>query len=124
MTPCARAPGWTAAVPSVHTIGDLRAHQPLTAVGQSARTRLLDPTAAPLRDQPDWPALRDTITAWCQSGFSLVRASAALHMRRNTVVSRMNKIEQLAGRPLREHRTAMALYLAGLADRLGGGPDR
>ncbi|MFF8938258.1 helix-turn-helix domain-containing protein [Streptomyces paradoxus] len=54
----------------------------------------------------------------------LVRASAALHIHRNTVVYRMNKIEQLTGRPLREHRTAMALYLACLADRLGGGDAR
>ncbi|MEU2267893.1 sugar diacid recognition domain-containing protein [Streptomyces olindensis] len=109
---------------TVHSIGDLRVHQLLAAVGQSARTRLLDLTAAPLRDQPDWPALRDTITAWCESGFNLVKASAALHIHRNTVVYRMNKIERLTGRPLREHRTAMALYLACLADRLGGGPDR
>ncbi|KDN78372.1 sugar diacid utilization regulator [Streptomyces olindensis] len=109
---------------TVHSIGDLRVHQLLAAVGQSARMRLLDLTAAPLRDQPDWPALRDTITAWCESGFNLVKASAALHIHRNTVVYRMNKIERLTGRPLREHRTAMALYLACLADRLGGGPDR
>jgi carbohydrate diacid regulator len=108
---------------TVHPIGDLRVHQLLAAVSQSARTRLLDLTAARLREQPDWPVLRDTITAWCESGFNLVRASAALHIHRNTVVYRMNKIEQLTGRPLREHRTAMALYLACLADRLGG-PDR
>ncbi|MFI2631009.1 CdaR family transcriptional regulator [Streptomyces collinus] len=108
---------------TVHAISDLRVHQLLAAVGQSARTRLLDLTAAPLRDQPDWPALRDTVTAWCESGFSLVKASAALHIHRNTVVYRMDKIERLTGRPLREHRTAMALYLACLADRLGGGAE-
>ncbi|WUB76331.1 helix-turn-helix domain-containing protein [Streptomyces sp. NBC_00576] len=33
----------------------------------------------------------------------------------------MNKIEQLTGRPLREHRITMALYLACLADELGEG---
>lgn len=65
--------------------------------------------------------LRDTITAWCESGFNLVRASADLHIHRNTVVYRMNKIEQITGRPLRDHRSAMALYLACLADRLGNG---
>ena len=52
-----------------------------------------------------------------------MRASAALHVHRNTVVYRMNKIEQITGRPLREPRTSMALYLACLADRLGGGTD-
>ncbi|MDX3244475.1 CdaR family transcriptional regulator [Streptomyces sp. ME18-1-4] len=105
----------------VHLIADLRVHQVLAAVSQSARTRLLDLTVAGLRAQPDWPVLRDTITAWCESGFNLVRASAALHIHRNTVVYRMNKIEQITGRPLRDHRATMALYLACLADRLGGG---
>jgi carbohydrate diacid regulator len=105
----------------VHLITDLRVHQVLAAVGQSARHRLVERTAANLRAQPDWPVLRDTITAWCESGFNLVRASAALHIHRDTVVYRMNKIEQITGRPLREHRTTMALYLACLADRLGGG---
>lgn len=105
----------------VHLIADLRVHQVLAAVGQSARSRLLDVTAADLRAQPDWPALRDTVTAWCESGFNLLRASAALHIHRNTVVYRMNKIEQITGRPLRDHRATLALYLACLADRLGSG---
>nr|WP_241266538.1 sugar diacid recognition domain-containing protein [Streptomyces scabichelini] len=105
----------------VHLITDLRVHQVLAAVGQPARNRLLELTAADLRAQSDWPVLRDTITAWCENGFNLVRASAALHIHRNTVVYRMNKIEQITGRPLREHRTTMALYLACLADQLGSG---
>ncbi|MGW2378772.1 CdaR family transcriptional regulator [Streptomyces sp. NPDC001658] len=105
----------------VHLVTDLRVHQVVAAVGQSARNRLLDLTAAELRAQPDWPALRDTVTAWCENGFNLVRASAALHVHRNTVVYRMQKIEQITGRPMRDHRATMALYLACLADRLGGG---
>ncbi|HEX9766719.1 MAG TPA: helix-turn-helix domain-containing protein, partial [Nitriliruptorales bacterium] len=105
----------------VHLIAELRIHQVLAAVNQPARRRLIELTAARLRAQPDWPVLRDTITAWCESGFNLVRTSTALHIHRNTVVYRMNKIEQLTGRPLREHRTTMALYLACLADELGEG---
>lgn len=105
----------------VHLIAELRVHQVLAAVNQPARRRLVELTAANLRAQPDWPVLRDTITAWCESGFNLVRTSAALHIHRNTVVYRMNKIEQLTGRPLREHRTTMALYLACLTDELGEG---
>ncbi|MER5213120.1 sugar diacid recognition domain-containing protein [Streptomyces sp. NPDC002838] len=104
----------------VHLITDLRVHQVLAAVHQSARNRLLELTTADLRAQQDWPALRDTVIAWCESGFNLVRASTALHIHRNTVVYRMNKIEQVTGRPLRDHRAALALYLACLADRLGG----
>ncbi|WP_155059475.1 CdaR family transcriptional regulator [Streptomyces blattellae] len=105
----------------VHLIADLRVHQVLATMSQPTRNRLIELTAARLRAQPDWPVLRDTITAWCESGFNLVRASAALHIHRNTVIYRMNKIEQITGRPLREHRTTMALYLACLADELGDG---
>ncbi|WP_128376307.1 CdaR family transcriptional regulator [Streptomyces cavernae] len=105
----------------IHHITDLRVHQVLAGVSQPARVRLLERTAADLRAQPDWPVLRDTITAWCESGFNLVRASEALHIHRNTVVYRMNKIEQITARSLRDHRTTMSLYLACLADQLGGG---
>ncbi|MFJ8057273.1 CdaR family transcriptional regulator [Streptomyces sp. NPDC096142] len=104
----------------VQRITDLRVHQTVSAVSQSARSRLLELTATELRAQPDWPALRDTVTAWCEGGFNLVRTAETLHIHRNTVVYRMNKIEQITGRTLREYRTAMALYLACLADRLGG----
>ncbi|MGW1022341.1 CdaR family transcriptional regulator [Streptomyces sp. NPDC002577] len=110
-----------AAATSVHLITDLRVHQVLAGVGHPARRRLLELTAAGLRAQSDWPVLRDTVIAWCESGFNLVRASAALHIHRNTVVYRMNKIEEITGRSLREHRTTMALYLACLADQLDGG---
>lgn len=117
-----RLGGRPAGTSSVHPIADLRVHQVLAAVSQPARHRLLELTAAAdLRAQPDWPVLRDTITAWCENGFNLVAASAALHIHRNTVVYRMHKIEQITGRPLREHRTTMALYLACLTDQLGPG---
>ena len=103
---------------AVHLITDLRVPQLLASAGRPARTRLLARTAADLSTQPDWPVLRATVTAWCESGFNLVRTAEALHIHRNTVVYRMNKIEQLTGRPLRDTPTALALYLACLADRL------
>ena len=103
---------------SVHFITDLRAHQVLAAVGQHARTHLLGPTVRGLRAHPDWPVLRGTIVAWCENGFNLVSASAALHIHRNTLIYRMAKIEQITGRPLRDHRATLALYLACLADQL------
>lgn len=106
----------------VHLVSDLRAHQLLAATGRPARDRLLALTAADLREQPDWPVLRDTVVAWCENGFNLVRASAALRIHRNTLVYRMNKIEQISGRPLRDHRATLALYLACLAEQLDAPP--
>ena len=102
----------------VHTIGDLRIHQVLAAVGHRTRAHLVDLVVGPLRAQPDWPVLRRTIVAWCEHGFNLVRASAALYIHRNTLVYRLGKIEDVGGRSLRDHRASMALYIACLADQL------
>jgi carbohydrate diacid regulator len=102
----------------VHTIGDLRVHQVLAAVGHRTRAHLVDLVIGPLRAQPDWPALRRTIVAWCENGFNLVQTSAALYIHRNTLVYRLGKIEDIAGRTMRDHRASLALYIACLADQL------
>lgn len=84
----------------VRTIGDLRIQQILAAVGHRNRRHLVDLVVGPLRAQPDWPALRRTIVAWCENGFNL------------------GKIEHATGRSLRDHPATLALYIACLADQL------
>jgi carbohydrate diacid regulator len=96
----------------------LRAHQVLAAVGQRTRTRLVTLVAGQLVSQPDWPDLRRTLVAWCESGFNLVHTAQALHIHRNTLIYRLEKIERLTGTPWRDHRTSLTLYLACLADQL------
>ena len=103
---------------SVNLIGDLRAHQLLVAAGYESRSLRLGPVTAELRAQADWRVLRATIIAWCESGFGLVAAASALHIHRNTLVYRLGKIERITGRPLREHRATLTLYLGCLADQL------
>lgn len=49
---------------------------------------------------------------------SLVRASAALYIHRNTLVYRLGKIEDVGGRSVHDHRASLALYIACLADQL------
>ena len=102
----------------VQSIEDVRLHQLLTAVGHRARARFADALTRELRSQPDWPVLRQTTVAWCESGFNLVRAAAALHIHRNTLIYRLEKISRLAGRDTREPRACLALYLACLADQI------
>jgi carbohydrate diacid regulator len=104
--------------PRISSIDDLRIHQLLAAVGHRPRARLIEALTADLRAQPDWPALRQTLMAWCESGFNLVHAASALHIHRNTLVYRLNKIAQRTGRPARDHRATLALYLACLADQI------
>lgn len=103
----------------VHAIEDVRTGQLLATVPQRVRTRFTGALAGQLRAQPDWPVLRETTIAWCESGFNLVRAAAALHIHRNTLIYRLDKISRFTGESVREPRAAVALYLACLADQLG-----
>lgn len=103
---------------SAYLIDGLRSHQVLAAVGYRARARLLTLVAGDLAKHSDWPELRDTLIAWCESGFNLVRTSDALHIHRNTLIYRLEKIERLTGQPWRDHRATLTLYLACLASQL------
>jgi carbohydrate diacid regulator len=110
--------GTGGAAPAVSSIDDLRIHQLLAAIGHRPRARLVEAMTAKLHTQPDWPVLRQTFIVWCENGFNLVHAAAALHIHRNTLVYRLNKIAKLTRKPVRDHRAAVALYLACLTDQL------
>ena len=110
----ARLPGR----PAVNTIDEMRIHQLLAATGQQPRKRFVDALTTRLRAENDWPALRETVHAWCDGGFNLVRAAHALQVHRNTVIYRLKRISRLTGRPVGDHGAMVALYLACLAEQL------
>ncbi|QZY56517.1 CdaR family transcriptional regulator [Crassaminicella profunda] len=72
-----------------------------------------------LQQQPDWKELFKTIRAWCESGFSQIQASKILHIHRNTLNYRLEKIYQISGMDVRKFRNALALYLGVLMVELG-----
>lgn len=100
--------------PAVHVadIADYRVHQLLATVGVGVRNRFTEAVLGELPDRPDWDVLRNTLLAWTEHGFHLVRAADALHVHRNTLVYRLQKIENILGRALRDHRHAITVYLA------------
>ena len=104
--------------PAVNTIDEMRVQQLLATTDQHSRTRFVDALTARLRTENDWPALRETVLTWCETGFNLVRAANALHIHRNTLVYRLKRISRLTDRPVGDHRATLALYLACLADQL------
>ena len=73
---------------------------------------------APHDPAPTGPTSAVTLVAWCEGGFHLVHTSQALHIHRNTLLYRLEKIERLTGRPWRDHRATLTLYLACQADQL------
>jgi carbohydrate diacid regulator len=114
--------GWD---PRIAHISDYRVHHLLSATDVKARTRFDRAVLRDLRHQSDWEVLRETVLAWCEHGFHLVRASEALHVHRNTLLYRLRKIEKITGRSSRDHRFTLALYVGCLLDEVGipPGPD-
>ena len=102
----------------VFHIGEFRVQELLLTTSYSSRNRFLRALLHPLKGQADWETLRSTIMAWCESGYNLVEASKALYIHRNTLVYRLNKIEELTGESPRDYEHAFALYLACLLDVL------
>ncbi|MBP2323102.1 carbohydrate diacid regulator [Kibdelosporangium banguiense] len=103
---------------SVVHIDDLRVHELVASSGRQLRARFVRALAGELSALADWPILRQTIITWCECGFNLVRAAAELRIHRNTVVYRLNKIEELTGHSTRDARFVLKLYLACVADHL------
>ncbi len=99
-------------------IDDLRVQELVASSAPHTRARFVRGMLGSLVDQNDWPVLRQTIIAWCECGFSLVRAAAELRIHRNTLVYRLTKIEELTGHGSRDARFVVKLYLACMADLL------
>jgi carbohydrate diacid regulator len=99
-------------------IDDFRTQELLLTTSRSSRERFLNGTLERLRNQTDWADLRRTILTWCESGYSLAGAAKTLHIHRNTLLYRLDKIEKINGESLRDHKRTIALYLACLLDEL------
>ena len=63
--------------------------------------------------------LRETVLAFLTANGSNVRVARALHIHQNTVIYRVNRAEELLGRPVTERQAELTCALM-LAARLGG----
>ncbi|MEU5974811.1 helix-turn-helix domain-containing protein [Streptomyces sp. NPDC047315] len=102
----------------VFPVAEFRVPQLVGAAVRHERTRYAAALLDGVRGRADWPDLRQTLIAWAECGFHLLRTSERLAVHRNTLLYRLAKIDDLTGRDVREPRTAMALYLACIADVL------
>lgn len=102
----------------VFQASEFRVQELLMSASYSGRIRFLEALLQPMKKQADWKDLRLTILAWCESGYNLTFASRTLHIHKNTLLYRLNKIERIGGKSLREYRHAFAVYLACLLDEL------
>ena len=108
----------------VHLVIDFRVEELLL----SSEPRLLDSMVErelePLFARTDGDELQETIVAWCESGFSVVRAAELLHVHRTTVDYRLEKLESILGVKPREFREMSRFYWAVILWRNGKGDPR
>lgn len=102
----------------IFTITELRVPQLVASVSGTARHRYADSVLRELHHHADWPVLRATLIGWAEGGFSLLRAAERLHVHRNTLIYRLDKITRLSGTDVREPTRALAMYLACVTDLL------
>lgn len=102
----------------IYPIGKLRLHQLIDASATRARSRFSQSLIGKLRESSSWDVARETLTVWVSSGFSLARAAEMLHIHRNTLIYRLDKLSKDCGHSVREPTTAIPLYLACLLDQI------
>jgi carbohydrate diacid regulator len=102
----------------IHQIEHVRLQQALSVVPIDSRTRLVEGMLRPLLVDRDWPTMRETLIAWGDSAFNITRAADGLHVHRNTLIYRLDKIARILQRSLDEPGLAVALYVTCVVDEL------
>ncbi len=98
--------------PGIYNIQDYRVEELLASLQPGLRNRFIQRNVAAFRQQNDWEELRQTFLTWCENNFSLVSAARELHIHRNTLNYRLEKIRRIGNVELRNYRDTLKLYLA------------
>ncbi len=105
----------------VHLVTDFRVEELLLSSEPRLLGSMVDRELAPLFVRTDGEELQETIVAWCESGFSVVRAAELLHVHRTTVDYRLEKLESILGVKPRDFREMSRFYWAVILWRNGKG---
>ena len=96
----------------IHCISGYRIEELLLKSEMTLQDALVERELAPLFARNDGDELQDTIAAWCESGFSVVRAAELLHVHRTTVDYRLEKLQRILSVEPRDFREMSRLYWA------------
>ena len=98
--------------PGIFNIHEYRVEELLSTLKPEQRNRFIHRHVAPFKRYRDWPDLQQTYTCWCEHNFSLVNSAKALHIHRNTLYYRLEKIQKTGFINLKDYRETMKYYLA------------
>ena len=104
----------------MYNIADYRLEDVITTIDSPVRTRFVQAVTGAFRRYPDWEQMRETIREWCESGFSLVGTARRLHIHRNTLIYRLEKIERLNGEDIHSFPACFNFYFALLLGQYSG----
>ncbi|WP_238009832.1 sugar diacid recognition domain-containing protein [Dactylosporangium sp. AC04546] len=102
----------------VHDARDFRIWNLLMGVAPRQRDEFRRAMLAPVVAQRGWPEFRRTLIALVEHGLRLTETAEALHVHRNTLLYRLNRLSAAVGADVRTPRVAIALYLACLLDEI------
>lgn len=98
--------------PGIFNIHAYRLEELLSTLKPEQRNRFIHRHVAPFKRYSDWPDLQQTYICWCEHNFSLVNSARALHIHRNTLYYRLEKIQKTGCINLKDYRETMKYYLA------------
>ncbi|MEA3283561.1 MAG: sugar diacid recognition domain-containing protein [Synergistota bacterium] len=107
-----------------YPIKDYRVEELLFFSPRSLTESMSERELSPLEGRGDTEELRDTLTAWCESGFNVAEASRSLHLHRSTVNYRLEKLASIFHVDVRDFREMSQLYWAISLDKLNRGRPR
>lgn len=96
----------------VFSLEDLRFEILLASARPDRKDEFLALKLDKLKIHRDWPEMRETILAWCDSSFSIKNASDTLHIHRNTLKYRLDKIQRVCSIDIKDFRALLELYCA------------
>ena len=107
---------------NIHEIENIRLYQSLSVVPIDSRARLTEGLLGPLLTDREWTTIRATLIAWGDCGFNITRAAKHMHIHRNTLIYRLDKVTRILSRSLDEPGMAVALYVTCVIDKIGQSP--
>ncbi len=109
--------------PGVFDIQRLRMEELLSTTDPTIRSKFIHDRLQNMKDARLWDELRDTVEAWCCSGFRYVTAAKKLGIHRNTLEYRLGNIKKLTGLDPTIFKECLSLYIALELDRYVGYSD-
>ncbi|WP_278550734.1 sugar diacid recognition domain-containing protein [Cloacibacillus evryensis] len=105
--------------PGAYTFDRLLLEEMLISVKPHFSLRFIEKRLAALGGDGDAHDLLDTFKVYCESFFSKQQAAEKLHLHRNTLSYRLQKIEERLGISMQDFKQVMAYYLALYMKELG-----